>query len=361
MNDIDTSRPYIAPTSAEAGRFIAGVLSQLRPDRVAVLTDSNVRRLVLPGLLPAAGLDNAPVIETAPGDSNKTPATLAEVWRSMGDTGLTRHSALVNIGGGMVSDLGGFAAATFKRGILFINIATTLLAAVDAAAGGKTGVNLGHLKNEAGLFAPAAAVAAPADTFATLPAAELLSGYGEMVKSAYIGDAPLLGELAAFDPLRAGTDTALTARLAARALRVKELIVAADPHEAGLRKALNFGHTFGHALESMMLDRGTPVPHGIAVAYGMAAALVLSTLHAGLDSAVLHGYMTDFMPRFPRVTFSCDDYPELLALMRRDKKNHGDSIRFTLLSRPGEPLTGCPAAESDITAALDITRDMLHM
>lgn len=319
-------------------------------NRVFVVADENTARF-------APQLPDSELIVLPAGDDNKTLASVEKVWRALVGGGATRRAMVVNFGGGMVTDLGGFAAATFKRGVRFINVPTTLLGAVDAAVGGKTGINFCGLKNEIGAFQEADAVIISAVYFPTLPHRELMSGYAEMVKHALIADAAEYSRLLATDPATVDADGMLA--LLRRSVEVKRRIVAEDPREQGIRKALNLGHTIGHALEELAMEKGRPVPHGAAVAHGLLAEMVLANLSAGFPSAELHRYASWLRENYSPIAFSCDDYPRLLGLMAHDKKNATPGqINFTLLAAPGSPLTDRTATEQNITAALDIAREL---
>lgn len=337
-------------------RLIAGVDTR---GGLFIVADTNTAHVVVPSLVAAApSLAQARVITIEAGDRNKTVGALANVWQALSDSGATRHAALINVGGGMVTDLGGMAASTFKRGIPFINVPTTLLGAVDAAVGGKTGVNLGNLKNEVGVFNEAVGVVISSCYFATLPDAELLSGYGEMLKHGLLSGSPAFDRLLARDVT--ATDSATMLSLLEESVRVKRDIVVQDPTEQGLRRALNLGHTAGHAIETLALDSGRPIPHGVAVAQGLMVALVLSHTMLGFPSDIIHRYAAYMKGNYPRATFACRDYDRLIELMRHDKKNvTSDDIAFTLLRSPGDIVTGRVVAPAEITAALDITLDFI--
>ncbi|MDE6065917.1 MAG: 3-dehydroquinate synthase [Duncaniella sp.] len=334
---------------------VTSLVSGMAPATVHIITDSNVADKVLPSL----GLPYH-VIVTPPGDTAKNLDTLSHIWTELINAGATRKSVVVNIGGGVVTDMGGFAAATFKRGIRFINVPTTLLSAVDAAVGGKTGINFNGYKNEIGAFAPADAVVISTATFATLPVEELRSGYAEMLKHGLLSSADDYAELLGFDITRADLDRLLP--LLEKSVRVKERIVEEDPREQGIRRALNLGHTAGHAFESLALERNAPVPHGYAVAWGMLVEMILSNFAEQFPSSELYRYAAYLKEQgYGSPAITCDDYPRLLTLMSHDKKNDTpDRINFTLLSRPGEPLIDRTASTQAITQALDIFRDMIE-
>ena len=368
---------------------LAQAIAETEHDRVFVLTDDITQECCLPKVAVLFAKHNATTITIRHDDTNKTLATLADVWTALQRGGATRHSLLVNLGGGMVTDLGGFAAATFKRGINFINIPTTLLAMVDAAVGGKTGINFGGLKNEVGAFANARYVIVNTCFLDTLDTANLCSGYAEMLKHSLISNAQMWAEHVNFDILQ--PDLAELQRMVATSIAVKEHIVADDPHEHGIRKALNFGHTIGHALEEFSMQQPggavvSTVPtkqeapkggavvstaptkptnqtppgtllHGYAVAFGLIGELYISARKAGFPTARLHQTARFIRENYGAVAFTCDDYPTLLNLMRHDKKNTSGTINFTLLHDIGDIRINQTATDEEIREALDFIRE----
>ncbi len=322
--------------------------------QVYVITDSNVERLVLPRLAEEwPELMALPRYAVPAGEPNKTIAQMTAIWTFLAEAGATRNALLLNIGGGMVTDMGGFAAATFKRGVRCVNVPTTLLGAVDAATGGKTGVDLLSYKNEVGAFHSPEEVIIDCRLFDTLPRAELLSGYGEMLKTGLIADAGLYDRLLHGS---AGLERPGTLEPEVmRCVEIKREITEADPTEKGLRKTLNFGHTAGHAMESLCLEKGAPVPHGVAVAHGILVALILSHLVLEMDSSHIYAYRDMLRALYGRLNIACSDVPRLLELMGHDKKNSRAGRRnFTLLRAPGSPVIDCLPPASDIRDALDI-------
>ena len=282
-------------------------------------------------------------------------ASLAHVWEALQQGGATRHSCMVNLGGGMVTDLGGFAASTFKRGIDFINIPTTLLAMVDASVGGKTGVNFGGLKNEVGVFANSKVVFLSTQFLSTLDVDNIKSGYAEMLKHGLISNNEMWAELLNFN--LANPDFVQLQRMLADSVAVKQRIVEEDPLEHGLRKALNVGHTMGHAFESFAMRSGRPILHGHAVAYGMVAELYLSATKVGFPTEKLRQTVRFIHENYGRFNFTCDDYPALLELMTHDKKNTAGIINFTLLGDVGDLKINQTATKAEIEAALDFYRE----
>ena len=372
---------------------LATAVAESEHDRVFVLTDDTTHECCLPKVAALLAQYDAVPITIAHGDQHKTLAALGDVWTALQQGGATRHSLLINLGGGMITDLGGFAAATFKRGINFINIPTTLLAMVDAAVGGKTGVNFGGLKNEIGAFADARFVIINTSFLDTLDAENLCSGYAEMLKHALISDERMWAEHVNFDLSQ--PDLAELQRMVAESIAVKERIVAEDPHEHGIRKALNFGHTIGHALEEFALQQATlsggavvsarllplarartaptnqttggtaissapekrPLLHGYAVAFGLIGELYMSACKAGFPTERLHQTARFIRENYAQTEFTCNDYPTLLDLMRHDKKNTSGVINFTLLHNIGDIRINQTATDEEICEALDFIRE----
>ncbi|MCD8310412.1 MAG: 3-dehydroquinate synthase [Prevotellaceae bacterium] len=326
-------------------------------DKLFLLTDEHTHRLCLPRLAGVEALKEAEEIVIGSEDVHKTLETLARVWQALSARGATRHSLLLNLGGGMVSDLGGFAAATFKRGITYINIPTTLLAMVDAAVGGKTGINFNGLKNEIGAFAPAAYVLLETEFLRTLDDRNFFSGYAEMVKHGLISDAAHWAELLAFDTGR--IDYAALKALVGRSVKVKEDIVAQDPKEHGLRKALNLGHTVGHAFESLALAEDRPVLHGYAVAWGLVCELYLSYIKAGFPKEKMRQTICFIKENYGVFPFDCKRYDSLFELMTHDKKNTAGAVNFTLLHDIGDIRLNQTTDKETIFEMLDFYRECM--
>lgn len=333
---------------------LAQTVNSINADRLFVLVDETTDKLCLPLISGFDCLKNAKKIVIGATDTNKTLETLAHVWKELQTNGATRHSLLVNLGGGMVTDLGGFAAATFKRGIRFVNIPTTLLSMVDASVGGKTGINFGGLKNEIGSFRNADYVILDTDFLRTMDTENMCSGYAEMLKHGLINNERMWAELVSFDIEK--PDLKELQRMVAESVAVKERIVEQDPTEHGIRKALNFGHTFGHAFESLALER-KPILHGYAVAYGMICELFMSAAKAGFPTDKLRQTVAFINDHYGKMTITCDDYPHLLELMRHDKKNVAGIINFTLLGGVGDIRINQTATEEEIKEAFDFYRE----
>lgn len=339
----------------DASSALTSLLTEAHYDRIFCLCDETTRQLCRPLLDACLPLRAAGAITIAAGDEHKTLAALQSVWSALQAGGATRHSLLVNLGGGMVTDLGGFAAATFKRGIAFVNVPTTLLSMVDAAVGGKTGINFGGLKNEVGAFCDSLAVVIDPAFLATLGDDNLLSGYAEMLKHALLQGREMTVAHLRYDVLAPNADELLA--LIKQSLEVKARIVQADPHEQGLRKALNLGHTVGHAIESLLLERSTPVLHGYAVAWGLISELYVSVATQGFAESDLRAVAQYVRQRYGVPAITCRDYERLYALMRHDKKNAGDRINLTLLGAPGDIRLDCTASRELLNESLDFLRE----
>ena len=335
----------------DAATALTEWLTQQQYDRLFVLTDETTGRLCLPML----HLDEAQPITIAAGDVNKSLESLSGVWQALSDGKATRKSMLINLGGGMVTDLGGFAAATFKRGIRFVNVPTTLLAQVDASVGGKTGINFNGLKNEVGTFQTAALVIISTSFLQTLDGPNLCSGYAEMLKHGLISDVDHWSQLMQFDLDH--PDLPTLQQLVRRSIEVKEDIVRQDPHEAGIRKALNFGHTLGHALESLAMETGHPVLHGYAVAWGMIGELYESCVRKGFPQDKMRQTVSFIREHYGEMPLDCKQYDRILELMKHDKKNVGGQILCTLLSDIGQLHINEPLSKEDIFGMFDFLRE----
>lgn len=326
-------------------------------DKLFILTDEHTHRLCLPQLNGIPALKEAEEICIGAEDTHKNLETLASVWQALSEKGASRHSLLINLGGGMVTDLGGFAASTFKRGIAYINIPTTLLAMVDASVGGKTGINFNGLKNEIGAFAPATSVLIETEFLRTLNARNFFSGYAEMLKHGLISTTEHLTELLAFDTEQ--IDYALLKSMVGRSVQVKERIVEEDPQEHGIRKALNLGHTVGHAFESLALAEGRPVLHGYAVAWGIVCELYLSYIKVGFPKEKMRQTIQFIKENYGTFNFNCKQYDRLYELMKHDKKNTAGIINFTLLKEAGDICLNQTADKDTLFEMFDFYRECM--
>ncbi|MCC8146955.1 MAG: 3-dehydroquinate synthase [Bacteroidales bacterium] len=341
--------------STNIEKDLADFIRELTYDGLFILCDENTERHCFPRIESVPEVQFAKKFVIASGDENKKLKTLAKVWQFLSENGATRKSLLINLGGGMLTDLGGFAAATFKRGIPFINIPTTVLGAVDAAVGGKTGINFNGLKNEVGVFTPAIAVFIEARFFQTLDPINLLSGYAEMLKHSLLSSERELNEILRFNLEE--IDYEQLNDLLFESVMVKERIVKEDPKEHGIRKALNLGHTFGHAFESLSYELERPIPHGYAVAWGTVCELYLSFIRLGFDKNVLTKVSHFVKENYGTFPMDCKYYDRILELMLHDKKNEHSTINFTLLKAVGEIEINQTASQKEIIEALDFLRD----
>ncbi|MBQ6191925.1 MAG: 3-dehydroquinate synthase [Bacteroidaceae bacterium] len=334
---------------------VGEAVSRCPHDRLFVLTDTTTVRLCWPLISDLPQFETAQVITIGDTDEHKTLESLVSVWKAMQEGGASRHSLLVNVGGGMVTDLGGFAASTFKRGLAYINIPTTLLSQVDASVGGKTGINFGGLKNEIGVFNCARSVILSSEFLRSLDHKNLLSGYAEMLKHGLISDEESWKELLRFD--LESIDYNLLGALVAKSVEVKERIVEEDPTEKGLRKALNLGHTAGHALESLALELGRPVLHGYAVAWGLVCELFLSVVKCSFPKDKLRLTVQFIRANYGDFAFNCKQYDRLYEFMKHDKKNEAGNINFTLLADIGDIQINKQASKEEIFEMLDFLRE----
>lgn len=311
--------------------------------QVFVLTDEHVAPLWLPELKHWLGCESAVELVIKAGEEQKTLRTAQLLWRRLLRHQADRDSVLVNLGGGVVTDLGGFVASCYQRGIRFVNVPTTLLAMVDAAYGGKTGVDFGGFKNQIGIFAEPLEVLVSPIYLSTLPERELLSGLAEMLKYGFIADPSML---------KITPDNYEQYLL--RAGRIKREIVTKDFKDQGARKVLNFGHTLGHALESWSQHTEFPLRHGEAVALGMACALRISTRQCGLQEEVLQAYWPQMRMLLAesRLRISSNEVDDILSYLVHDKKNRSGMPRFVLLKNPGEPVWDQPVPDELVRQAL---------
>ena len=336
---------------------LALCISECEQDGIFVICDTSSHRFCWSEMAHFPTLRQAEVITIVDGDANKNLRQLTRVWERLQKGGANRHSLVINLGGGMVTDLGGFAAATFKRGLSFINVPTTLLAMVDASVGGKTGINFNGLKNEIGVFAPAACVLLETEFLRSLDAHNFFSGYAEMLKHGLISTPEHLAELLSFDTEK--IDYALLKSMVGRSVQVKEHIVEEDPQEHGIRKALNLGHTVGHAFESLALAERRPVLHGYAVAWGLVCELYLSYIKTGFPKDKMRQTIQFVKENYGSFTFNCKQYHQLYELMKHDKKNTAGVINFTLLKEVGDICLNQTADKETIFEMFDFYRECM--
>ncbi len=291
-------------------------LEELKPTKIFILVDENTHEYCLPTLL--GNLETTvpyEILEIEPGEEMKTLNTAAQLWEILAEFEADRKAVLINLGGGVITDLGGFIASTYKRGIRFINIPTTLLGMCDASIGGKTGIDHGYIKNSIGTFAESDLTLIYPDFLKTLPFEELRSGFAEMLKHGLIADKQHWLDLTSLSELKAE----LIYLHIKRSCEIKTETVKADFHENNIRKTLNFGHTIGHAVESFFLQSGKPILHGEAVALGMICETRLSVLQGMLANDEADEIMQNIFRLFPKTDLADISPEQLLELMKSDK------------------------------------------
>ncbi len=345
---------------ADVGNALLKMAAECNATHLFMLTDSNTLRCCMPTLQLQHGEKEVTLLSIEAGEHNKGLSTAVTLWQQLIAHGATRSSMLVNLGGGVVCDMGGFVATTFKRGMPFVNIPTTLLAMVDAATGGKNGINFEGLKNEIGTFANARATLLHTRWLTTLSDEEMLSGYGEMLKHALLADERHWADVLLMDATTAKHHAAYMEPVIARSLQVKTDIVAQDPHEKGLRKVLNLGHTTAHALESLLMQRPTSsflLPHGHAVAHGLVAALYMSCVLCGFPIDKMRKTVAHIRQCYGRPPITCDDYDALFDIIQHDKKNWNNQPAFVLLEDIGSARTDVAVDKQLFCEALDFVRE----
>jgi 3-dehydroquinate synthase len=329
----------------ELGKFIA----ESAYSKIFILVDSNTSEHCLPLLNKALpGLIDFDIIEVDPGEENKTIDFCIGIWKMLVDFNADRNSLLINLGGGVITDMGGFAASTFKRGIDFVHVPTTLLSQVDASVGGKTGIDMDQVKNIIGTFTQPKGVFIEPAFLKTMSRRQIFSGFAEIIKHGLIYDKNFFQQLGEIKP------EVVPAEIIFRSVEIKNEVVKADPLEKGLRKILNFGHTIGHAVESYSLknDRD-PLLHGEAIAIGFICEGFLSVKYNGLPEAELKTICKTILSRYPKYQFKKSQFSELISLMQMDKKNMGGKINFSLLKTIGECGIDSFCNEEDITRSLE--------
>ena len=315
-------------------------------DKFFVLTDENIYGIyssMIASMLPEKEITK---IVVPAGEQSKSIENVMLIWNKLLDAKAGRDALLINLGGGTISDLGGFAATTYKRGIDFVNVPTTLLAMIDASIGGKNGINFNNYKNQIGLFSEAQSIIINTQFLKTLNERDIKSGIAEMMKYAFVSDASFL-DLDADNYLDFIEKAAMT----------KDEVVTLDMRESGLRKILNFGHTIGHALESYYLDKENYLTHGEAVALGMYSSLYLSVKYCGLDEKWLFFYEMWFKGNLNLLNLNGFDVDAIYSYVSHDKKNKGGKPRLVLISAPEKPMIDVEVSEYDIRESISILKN----
>lgn len=296
---------------------------------VFVLVDENTKQHCLPVL--GKVISSYTVIETKSGETNKNLSTCESIWQQLIENNADRKTLFVNLGGGVIGDMGGFAASCYKRGVDFINIPTTLLSQVDSSIGGKLGIDFKYGKNLIGLFRNPKAVFISPVFFNTLPQRQFINGWAEIFKHGLIQDQDQWQQYKEIDVLHTDMND-----IVFHSLQIKKAVVEADPFEKGLRKILNFGHTIGHAIEAYSLENEKDsLLHGEAIAIGMICEAYLSVKKSGLTESELEEIKTVLLKHFPKHDITAFDTEKLLSIMSIDKKNEGDTILAALLPEIG--------------------------
>ena len=321
--------------------------------KVFILVDENTKEYCLPIFNKEYQLPYT-LIQIISGEINKNLDTCKNIWQKLTDCGADRNSLLINLGGGVISDMGGFTAATYKRGIRFINIPTTLLGMVDAAIGGKTGIDFNGLKNQIGLFSNPEIILIVPKFLKTLPKRELFSGLAEVIKYGLTDDPSIWETVKKIDI----ENFTFSTDLIKKSIQIKERIVKQDPTEKGLRKTLNFGHTLGHAIETHFFSKPTKeqLLHGEAIAIGMILAVHLSFQTQGFPLELVADITTHIKRIYKSsipTKLSSKDYKPILDLLKHDKKNNKGATNFILLSSIGKPILDCQVMESEILRAFE--------
>lgn len=327
-------------------------ISTFKPSTIFILVDENTNENCLPILLQELETSiSIEIIEIESGEENKNLDTCSGVWNALTELGADRKSLILNLGGGVVTDLGGFVASTFKRGIAFINIPTTLLSMVDASVGGKTGVDLGVLKNQIGLFSDPEMVLIDPRYLETVTTREIRSGLAEIIKYGITYDIKVWNEIINYKELSINNLNDLIFR----SIEIKNEVVTKDPKEAGIRKILNFGHTLGHAIESYFLESKNKesLTHGEAIAIGMITESYISESLLNFPSEKLETIKKSILTIFGKVQIKKSDYTAIIALLIHDKKNVAGQVNFVLLTDFEHCKLNCKVEKSLIIKALD--------
>lgn len=349
----DFSTIYI---SLEIESILSEILKDFENNKIFILVDENTKKHCLPIIKSHERLINADIIEIESGESNKTIRTAEKIWQHFISTNADRSSLLINLGGGIICDMGGFAASTFKRGMDFINIPTTLLSQVDASIGGKTGVNFEGLKNEIGIFSHPKHVIINSSFIRTLDKRNIMSGWAEMLKHALIFNSKDWGNLISTDIKKTGFKE--LNQLIARSINIKKHFVEQDPTEKNIRKALNWGHTFGHAFESFFMTSENKIFHGEAVAHGIICELYLSNIICGFPIQNILEIAEYLFNTYPKLDIQESNFNAFYELITHDKKKEGSKTNFTLLEDFGKIKINQHCTKEQIMDALNWYRTL---
>ena len=351
MDSIQTS-DYFIHFNSNCYSYLNSHLSETNYSIIFILVDENTHNYCLTKFLSQVETDNQiEIIEIESGEHHKTIDTCVGIWNALSELGADRKSLLINLGGGVITDIGGFIASTFKRGVNYINVPTSLLAMVDASIGGKTGVDLGHLKNQIGVINTGEMVLIDTSYLETLPENQFRSGMAEMLKHGLIASEDYWNEFENLDDI---SNTKLD-KLIHDSVSIKKRIVEKDPNEKGLRKALNYGHTLGHAIESYFLSNQNKkdLLHGEAIVIGMILESYISTKISGFSKTACDTIKSVFLKYYEQVTILESDYEPIIELLKFDKKNEHGNINFVLLESVGNVKVDCQVPNKLIIEAFN--------
>ncbi|MDX1939857.1 MAG: 3-dehydroquinate synthase [Saprospiraceae bacterium] len=330
---------------------LSAFLQQKNYSRLIIICDDNTQRYCLT-LIESILNQNFIIVKIPSGEQHKHIETCKFIWQQMMQQGLDRKALVINLGGGVIGDMGGFCAATYKRGVDFVQIPTTLLSQVDASIGGKLGIDFMEVKNSIGVFQNPQAVFIDPVFLKTLSEREIRSGFAEIIKHSLIADKVQWREIWKSEVGSRKLEGVDFEQFIMPSLKIKQRIVEADPFEKGLRKALNFGHTIGHAVESLMLETSEPLLHGEAIAIGMICESYLSYKLQGLPQQDLEEISAFILKIFGHHSLQEADFQRLVQLMQNDKKNEGDQINFTLINPIGSAIINQNASAEEIVESL---------
>ena len=335
---------------------LISIIRNYNSDKIFILADNNTFKYCYP-LIEHVFLQPPFILKIESGEQAKKIGTIEKLWSKLLELNADRKSLLINLGGGVVSDIGGFVASTFKRGISFINIPTTLLSMVDAAIGGKNGINFYNFKNIIGTFSNPQAVIINSEFLKTLPKEHLISGFAEVVKHSLLDSESAWHKVKYinFDE----PDFEYLSLIIKESASFKQKIVESDPKEKGVREILNFGHTFGHAIESLFKNKNKEIQHGEAVAIGIICELFLSNKILNFDFQILFEISEFIAKTFPIYKIEYDDYDLIYDFMKQDKKNKDNKIHFTLLEKIGSPIINQTCEKDEIFQALNFYFQMI--
>jgi 3-dehydroquinate synthase len=340
---------YFVHFNEKGYKALNDLIAEKQYSKIFILVDENSMDYCYPRFIQLLETDRPiDAIEIEPGEEHKNLETCSGIWQAMTELEADRKSLLITLGGGVITDMGGFVASTYKRGIDFVNIPTTLLSMVDASVGGKTGVDLGVLKNQIGLFVNPQIVIVDVDYLDTLNDREMRSGMAEVIKYGLTYDIQLLDQIKYYNHLK-------NSELIHRSIEIKNEVVLEDPKEAGLRKILNFGHTLGHAIESFYLESEDKesLKHGEAIAIGMVCEAYLSSKLLSLSEDKVTLVKDIVNSTYEKITIAEEDYANIMELLKHDKKNVNGEVNFVLLNDFENHQLDCKVPENLIVESLN--------